>query len=425
MKTHLPVALRKALLAALVAVSAFAYNRTYAFDMTVTGTRSNNELNFSGVGIVVQPDAGDPALADGNTVTSTGGSVTLKGDVAGSNNAVTANGNGNVTVEGDVAGDNNTLTVKGDGNVTVTGAISGDSNTLTVEGDGNISTGDISGDNNKLDLQGEGTLSYGSITGAGTEIKAENMVIEDLTDLSDTELNVKAINETDDVKASLTGDTINVQEDVTIGNSTEKTGELTLKDTDITAGGAVTIQQDTHMEGGSLTGSSVSVSDGSVDTPTGSVEQHYSQGATVTATTGDVSLSTSGRIWGDTGAAITSEQGAVNLDAKQNWLHNGTDITAEGDVTISNATDGSTILGVTAGGDGTDRTTVTSKTGSVNLVGGSNADRGGADVSAAGDVNITSTAQPTCHLPLYIETPSAHHLTSHPKAPANHSPNSH
>ena len=76
MKTHLPVALRKALLAALVAVSAFAYNRTYAFDMTVTGTRSNNELNFSGAGIVVQPDAGDPALADGTGMGNPAGGST-------------------------------------------------------------------------------------------------------------------------------------------------------------------------------------------------------------------------------------------------------------------------------------------------------------------------------------------------------------
>ncbi len=404
MKTHLPVALRKTLLAALVAVSALAYNRAHAFDITVAGTRNNNGLIFNGFGIVVKPDEGGPALADGNTVTSIGGSVTLKGDVGGDNNAVTADGDGNVTVEGDVEGDNNTLTVKGDGDLTVTGAISGNSNTLTLEGDGNVSTGAISGDSNKLVLQGEGTLSFGTISGEDTVIEAEKMVVEDLNDISNAKLTVKSINETDDVQATLTNSTVEVKEGVLIGNTTDQTGELSLFVTKLTVGKSVDIRQDVCMAGSEISGETISVTDGEASL----------SGSTVTARTGAVTIdggttaantiegagthtlvaaATSVDIKGATntiqaGAAVTAGDGSVTIDAAtSNIVQSGAAVTAESGIDI------------TAGGTATNNgnlisgSTLTANTGDINVTAANgNEIASGAEVEAtAGSVTITGT----------------------------------
>lgn len=110
MKTHLPVALRKALLAALVVVSASVYNRADA--MTVSGAYQGNAINMPAFDVVTNPV--DGVIHDNNKIQ--GKSVTINTDIGDAddagNNEITA-GAGGISMEGDIVSGNNALTAQG------------------------------------------------------------------------------------------------------------------------------------------------------------------------------------------------------------------------------------------------------------------------------------------------------------------------
>ena len=65
MKTHLPVALRKALIAAIVAVTSLVYNRAYAEDISLNTTLQNETVTADGQNVNISPADGAPAMKGG------------------------------------------------------------------------------------------------------------------------------------------------------------------------------------------------------------------------------------------------------------------------------------------------------------------------------------------------------------------------
>ena len=146
MKTHLPVALRKALLAGIVAVTSLVYNRAYAEDISLNTTLQNETVTADGQNVNISPADGAPAMKGGNTVTVTNGNITVNGDIGvtgGDGKNVLSVDGGNVAVNGDMISSDASLSATGDGDIAL-GRIktTADKLTLTTE-EGDISSSGI------------------------------------------------------------------------------------------------------------------------------------------------------------------------------------------------------------------------------------------------------------------------------------------
>ncbi|MBR5879324.1 MAG: hypothetical protein IKY91_07185, partial [Akkermansia sp.] len=177
MKTHLPVALRKALLAAIVAVSAFAYNKA---DAAV---------------VIALPDPDQKTLVEGLADSSAdimaaddGQIEIINGTRAGSSNSVTWKDIKNDTLDffsdelndkvtsvsllSAFNGEGNTVQT-GDASITAEAGVGGSQNTLeTVGGDIEVTT--VSGSGNKLIASGDGSVNVGLVQGDHTSISTKN-----------------------------------------------------------------------------------------------------------------------------------------------------------------------------------------------------------------------------------------------------------
>lgn len=299
MKTHLPVALRKALIAALVAVSVSEYNQAQA--------AMNLHMDAAAVSNVCEVNTLD---------------VELTGSLAGGNHQITSTtGNLDINTDSDLDGDyeiegmgNSFKTESGyikagsvEGNETrfetvsgdiITGDIISDGNSFKTES-GSIETGDITGNNTTLEVTGEGAISTGEITGSGTRIQAEHSTLENISNMEGVTMTVGGIEATAaDTNATLKATEITSTGNVTIGADdagAEETDTLTLK------------------ENSSIKATGTDDGAGNVTHATMKIDQNVALagGSSLSTTGGDVTVT--GHVAVSNAGTISSDQASVSI----------------------------------------------------------------------------------------------------------------
>ena len=299
MKTHLPVALRKALIAALVAVSVSEYNQAQA--------AMNLHMDAAAVSNVCEVNTLD---------------VELTGSLAGGNHQITSTtGNLDINTDSDLDGDyeiegmgNSFKTESGyikagsvEGNETrfetvsgdiITGDIISDGNSFKTES-GSIETGDITGNNTTLEVTGEGAISTGEITGSGTRIQAEHSTLENISNMEGVTMTVGGIEATAaDTNATLKATEITSTGNVTIGAvdaGVEETDTLTLK------------------ENSSIKATGTDDGAGNVTHATMKIDQNVALagGSSLSTTGGDVTVT--GHVAVSNAGTISSDQASVSI----------------------------------------------------------------------------------------------------------------
>ena len=177
MKTHLPVALRKALLVAIVAVSAFAYNKADAAVVIALPDPAQKTLEqglADSSADIMSGDDGQIEIIDGTRAGSSN-SVTWKNiendtlDFSSDelNDKVTS-----VSLLSAFNGEGNTVRT-GDASITAEAGVGGSQNTLETAG-GDIEVTTVSGSENKLVTSGDGNISVGLVQGDHTSISTES-----------------------------------------------------------------------------------------------------------------------------------------------------------------------------------------------------------------------------------------------------------
>ena len=144
MKTHLPIALRKALLAAIFAVPVMTHSTAHADD--VTNVVTVNEPNSSEAYTY-----STALMSEGSSVKFNDGTVSV--DLIEGQTTINSSGKGNINVKNQITG--------GDGTV------------LTSCG-GTIDVGMILGTNTIISNTGNGTVKTSTIDGSGTQIETVN-----------------------------------------------------------------------------------------------------------------------------------------------------------------------------------------------------------------------------------------------------------
>ena len=293
MKTHLPVALRKALIAALVAVSVSEYNQAQA--------AMNLNMDAAAVSNVCEVNTLD---------------VELTGSLAGGNHQITSTtGNLDINTDSDLDGDyeiegvgNSFKTESGyikagsvEGNETRFETVSGDIITGDIISDGNsfktesgfIETGDITGNNTTLEVTGEGAISTGEITGSGTRIQAEHSTLENISNMEGVTMTVGGIEAT----AADTNATLKATEITSTGNVTIGADDAGAEETDTL----------TLTENSSITATGTDDGAGNVTHATMKIDQNV-------ALAGGSSLSTTGGDVTVTGHVAVSDAGTISSD---------------------------------------------------------------------------------------------------------------
>ncbi len=342
MKTHLPVALRKALLAALVAVSFSTYNQAFAYQAII---------NSDGINVTFDDENGD----GGDTVNSSGKNVNVEGPIASDNNkiitgtaainvlqGISGDGNsisttsGNVTT-GDISGANTSI-MSESGNVEV-GNITKTATGTTIETNtGDLTTGDIAASDITITKKGAGKLAIGAITGTNVQMKAESATLSNLSSMSGTTLDVAEI-DTPDTNAELNGSSITSTGNVKIGapeaDSTEPEAD-TLKLTNgssIAAAGdtaTMTIDQNVSLAGAS----SLSTKGGNL---TITENASLAGGSSISSTGGNVEI---GSLGDSENSSIDVSSGNLTIGTSAAKVVNA-NFSAGGDI----------VLGTTAGDD--------------------------------------------------------------------------
>ena len=347
MKTHLPVALRKALIAALVAVSVSEYNQAQA--------AMNLHMDAAAVSNVCEVNTLD---------------VELKGSLAGGNHQITSTtGNLDINTDSDLDGDyeiegvgNSFKTESGyikagsvEGNETRFETVSGDIITGDIISDGNsfktesgfIETGDITGNNTTLEVTGEGAISTGEITGSGTRIQAEHSTLENISNMEGVTMTVGGIEAT----AADTNATLKATEITSTGNVTIGADDAGAEETDTL----------TLTENSSITATGTDDGAGNVTHATMKIDQNVALagGSSLSTTGGDVTVT--GHVAVSDAGTISSDQASVSIgslgDASDNLkISAGKDV-AIGEIAntpeappMKSYTDAVADLQVTAGG---------------------------------------------------------------------------
>ena len=299
MKTHLPVALRKALIAALVAVSVSEYNQAQAamnLHMDAAAVSNVCEVNTLDVELT-------GSLAGGNhQITSTTGNLDINTDsdldgdyeIEGMGNSFKTE-SGYIKA-GSVEGKETRFeTVSGD---IITGDIISDGNSFKTES-GSIETGDITGNNTTLEVTGEGAISTGEITGSGTRIQAEHSTLENISNMEGVTMTVGGIEATAaDTNATLKATEITSTGNVTIGAvdaGVEETDTLTLK------------------ENSSIKATGTDDGAGNVTHATMKIDQNVALagGSSLSTTGGDVTVT--GHVAVSNAGTISSDQASVSI----------------------------------------------------------------------------------------------------------------
>ena len=347
MKTHLPVALRKALIAALVAVSVSEYNQAQA--------AMNLHMDAAAVSNVCEVNTLD---------------VELTGSLAGGNHQITSTtGNLDINTDSDLDGDyeiegvgNSFKTESGyikagsvEGNETRFETVSGDIITGDIISDGNsfktesgfIETGDITGNNTTLEVTGEGAISTGEITGSGTRIQAEHSTLENISNMEGVTMTVGGIEAT----AADTNATLKATEITSTGNVTIGADDAGAEETDTL----------TLTENSSITATGTDDGAGNVTHATMKIDQNVALagGSFLSTTGGDVTVT--GHVAVSNAGTISSDKASVSIgslgDASDNLkISAGKDV-AIGEIAntpeappMKSYTDAVADLQVTAGG---------------------------------------------------------------------------
>lgn len=383
MKTHLPVALRKALLAALVAVSFSTYNQAFAYQVII---------NSNGMNVTFDDENGD----GGDTVNSPGINVNVEGPIASDNNqiitgsaavnalqGISGDGNsisttsGNIKT-GDISGANTSI-MSESGNVEV-GNITETATGTTIETNtGDLTTGDIAASDITVTMKGAGKLSTGVITGANVQMNAESATLSSLSSMSGTKLDVAGIG-APDTNATLNGSFITSAGNVEIG----------APEADPTVPEADTLKL--------TNGSSIAATG---DTATMTIDQNVSLAGASSLSTkgGDLTISENVTLAG--GSSISSTGGNVEVSGQVQGTSSSISTVGDGSVILGGLASATKELSIAAEngdikvgaieGDNVDRVAITTN-GSLSIGTSDNAALTNAQVSAGSGIVVGDTA---------------------------------